>query len=98
MLAMTILIFVEIGINGGVEKIGVSTYTASQNVSKFGNVSNTVVSVARAENMWIGPSTNVILEMGAKYSPCMKRDDKIYGAMNEQQQIMAQQDGNDMGC
>eukprot|EP00123_Amoebidium_parasiticum_P013877 comp22203_c0_seq2/m.32657 comp22203_c0_seq2/g.32657 ORF comp22203_c0_seq2/g.32657 comp22203_c0_seq2/m.32657 type:complete len:437 (-) comp22203_c0_seq2:121-1431(-) len=71
----------EIVINGGIEHIGVSVQTVSVTVPVFGMSEPQPLQFATPDNMWIGPNSFTLIEMGAKYSPCMRRDNKTMTAI-----------------
>eukprot|EP00124_Ichthyophonus_hoferi_P003688 Ihof_evm1s336 gene=Ihof_evmTU1s336 len=86
LLAMAACLAMEIGFNRGIEKIGVGVSTTSVNIKVFGLSAPQEITYQKAENMWIGPDTFTIIELGAKYSPCMRVDEKIINAIKKQNQ------------
>uniref|UniRef100_A0A0N5ANY5 Rhomboid domain-containing protein n=1 Tax=Syphacia muris TaxID=451379 RepID=A0A0N5ANY5_9BILA len=45
------------------------------------------VSIYELENMWIGPKFSDLVRLGAKYSPCMRRDPQIYQQIDRERQL-----------
>ncbi|CAC5394907.1 Inactive rhomboid protein 1,Inactive rhomboid protein 2 [Mytilus coruscus] len=39
------------------------------------------VRFSEAENLWIGPKQSDLIHLGAKYSPCMRKDENIYNGI-----------------
>ncbi|XP_063926279.1 inactive rhomboid protein 1-like isoform X2 [Zophobas morio] len=76
---MIILMIVEIGVNLGVEPIGVGISSYKANIEDItGKVTGEEWNTY--QNMWIGVAPGTLIHLGAKYTPCMKRDNKVYSA------------------
>jgi len=81
-LVMFCMVVLELCV-GGVVSIGFGVSYHTRNVQVFGEPP-TAETRGLAQNMWIGPNTLVLVHLGAKYSPCMKRNDLIQAAIERQ--------------
>ncbi|GFO31503.1 rhomboid-like protein [Plakobranchus ocellatus] len=65
----------------GIAPIGVSTTKVSKNV-KMPNLAIQTETYIERENLWIGPRQADLIHLGAKYSPCMRVDENLNEALN----------------
>eukprot|EP01134_Creolimax_fragrantissima_P002740 CFRG2740T1 len=92
LIVMVVMMCVELGIFGGVAQIGIGTHLVSTNVTVFGRDLPFELNVLQQKNMWIGPDTFTLIELGAKFSPCMRRDPDVFTAIDNQNQKYANAD------
>ena len=58
------------------------------------SLSNVHIVIWEQNNIWIGPRYADLVHMGAKYSPCMRRDLRIMEQIEEERRI----ESEDTGC
>ena len=51
------------------------------------------VDVREPSNFWVGPSARDLVHLGAKFSPCMRRDDVIAEAVGRDERLEAVESG-----
>ncbi|OPL21125.1 hypothetical protein AM593_07347, partial [Mytilus galloprovincialis] len=64
----------------GIAPIGVSERVTEESVM-MPNLAFEKVRFTEAENLWIGPKQADLIHLGAKYSPCMRKDENIYNGI-----------------
>ncbi|XP_063444509.1 inactive rhomboid protein 1-like isoform X2 [Mytilus trossulus] len=64
----------------GIAPIGVSERVYEESVM-MPNLAFEKVRFSEAENLWIGPKQADLIHLGAKYSPCMRKDENIYNGI-----------------
>uniref|UniRef100_A0A8C9VVF3 Inactive rhomboid protein n=1 Tax=Scleropages formosus TaxID=113540 RepID=A0A8C9VVF3_SCLFO len=63
----------------GIAPVGFSQHeTVLRNKGVYENVK-----FVQQENFWIGPSSEALIHLGAKFSPCMRKDQQVYDLMQE---------------
>lgn len=72
-----ILVFIVSVAVYGIAPIGVSETVYEESVM-MPNLAFEKVRFTENENLWIGPKQRDLIHLGAKYSPCMRKDDNIY--------------------
>ncbi|XP_060950915.1 inactive rhomboid protein 1 isoform X1 [Limanda limanda] len=66
----------------GIAPVGVSQHETIDSVLRNKGVYESVKFVQQ-ENFWVGPSSEALIHLGAKFSPCMRRDEEIQILMQE---------------
>uniref|UniRef100_A0A8C6S9N1 Inactive rhomboid protein n=1 Tax=Neogobius melanostomus TaxID=47308 RepID=A0A8C6S9N1_9GOBI len=67
----------------GIAPIGFSQHeTVLRNKGVYENVR-----FVQQQNFWIGPSSEALIHLGAKFSPCMRRDEEIHRLMREKREL-----------
>eukprot|EP00062_Callorhinchus_milii_P025525 gi/632986601/ref/XP_007910330.1/ PREDICTED: inactive rhomboid protein 2-like [Callorhinchus milii] len=67
----------------GIAPIGFAQHTATKLVLRNKGVYESVENVQQ-ENFWIGPSSDALIHLGAKFSPCLRRDHFIANLIEEE--------------
>ncbi|XP_072288464.1 inactive rhomboid protein 1-like isoform X2 [Eucyclogobius newberryi] len=66
----------------GIAPVGFSQHETVDSVLRNKGVYENVRFVQQ-QNFWVGPSSEALIHLGAKFSPCMRRDEEIHGLMQE---------------
>uniref|UniRef100_A0A672FMR9 Inactive rhomboid protein n=1 Tax=Salarias fasciatus TaxID=181472 RepID=A0A672FMR9_SALFA len=67
----------------GIAPVGFSQHeTVLRNKGVYENVK-----FVQQENFWIGPSSEALIHLGAKYSPCMRQDKQVHDLIREKRAI-----------
>ncbi|XP_018617554.1 inactive rhomboid protein 1 isoform X2 [Scleropages formosus] len=66
----------------GIAPVGFSQHETVDSVLRNKGVYENVKFVQQ-ENFWIGPSSEALIHLGAKFSPCMRKDQQVYDLMQE---------------
>uniref|UniRef100_H3D5V5 Inactive rhomboid protein n=1 Tax=Tetraodon nigroviridis TaxID=99883 RepID=H3D5V5_TETNG len=66
----------------GIAPIGFSQHETVNSVLRNKGVYENVKFVQQ-QNFWVGPSSEALIHLGAKFSPCMRRDEEIHKLMQE---------------
>uniref|UniRef100_A0A8C5GGN7 Inactive rhomboid protein n=1 Tax=Gouania willdenowi TaxID=441366 RepID=A0A8C5GGN7_GOUWI len=70
----------------GIAPVGFTQYeTVDSVLSNKGIYEN--VKFVQQQNFWIGPSSEALIHLGAKFSPCMRQDEEIHKLMQEKRTI-----------
>ncbi|KAJ0015759.1 hypothetical protein NQD34_014049 [Periophthalmus magnuspinnatus] len=69
----------------GIAPVGFSQHETVDSVLRNKGVYENVRFVQQ-QNFWIGPSSEDLIHLGAKFSPCMRRDEEIYSLMQEKKE------------
>jgi hypothetical protein len=82
-----ILICVELGL-GGLMPIGFGTTVSTGSVTTLTGATVTEQKSV-SDNFWIGPGTTFLVQFGAKFTPCMRRDVKAFNYLTAQDTAFA---------
>ncbi|XP_048870773.1 inactive rhomboid protein 1 isoform X2 [Brienomyrus brachyistius] len=66
----------------GIAPVGFSQHETVDSVLRNKGVYENVKFVQQ-ENFWVGPSSEALIHLGAKFSPCMRQDQQVYDLMQE---------------
>ncbi|XP_055360461.1 inactive rhomboid protein 1 isoform X3 [Betta splendens] len=66
----------------GIAPVGFSQHETVDSVLKNKGVYENVKFVQQ-QNFWVGPSSEALIHLGAKFSPCMRQDEEIHALMRE---------------
>ncbi|KAK7918997.1 hypothetical protein WMY93_010281 [Mugilogobius chulae] len=69
----------------GIAPVGFSQHETVDSVLRNKGVYENVRFVQQ-ENFWIGPSSEALIHLGAKFSPCMRQDEEIHRLMQEKKE------------
>ncbi|XP_071965321.1 inactive rhomboid protein 1-like isoform X2 [Antedon mediterranea] len=69
------------------------TYTQRRDLVLQANLVVETVGYMEPDNFWIGPRPADLIHLGAKYSPCMHRDEQVYVRLAD-----IRREENDTGC
>jgi len=67
----------------GIASIGFTNYVEEFTTTKT-SLSRVTETFKEPQNFWIGPKTKDLIRLGAKYSPCMRKDPKIEEFLEEE--------------
>ncbi|XP_077383395.1 inactive rhomboid protein 1 isoform X3 [Festucalex cinctus] len=70
----------------GIAPVGFSQHETVDSVLRNKGVYENVKFVQQ-ENFWIGPSSEALIHLGAKYSPCMRQDKQVHEFIREERNI-----------
>ncbi|KPP68959.1 inactive rhomboid protein 1-like [Scleropages formosus] len=70
----------------GIAPVGFSQHETVDSVLRNKGVYENVKFVQQ-ENFWIGPSSEALIHLGAKFSPCMRKDQQVYDLMQEKRNM-----------
>ncbi|OCT63990.1 hypothetical protein XELAEV_18045088mg [Xenopus laevis] len=65
----------------GIAPVGFSQHETVESVLRNRGVYENVKYIQQ-ENFWIGPSSEALIHLGAKFSPCMRQDQDVYKFIN----------------
>ncbi|OCT61435.1 inactive rhomboid protein 1 isoform X2 [Xenopus laevis] len=65
----------------GIAPVGFSQHETVESVLRNRGVYESVKYIQQ-ENFWIGPSSEALIHLGAKFSPCMRQDQDVYKFIN----------------
>uniref|UniRef100_A0A8C7HN91 Inactive rhomboid protein n=1 Tax=Oncorhynchus kisutch TaxID=8019 RepID=A0A8C7HN91_ONCKI len=67
----------------GIAPVGFSQHeTVLRNKGVYENVK-----FVQQENFWVGPSSEALIHLGAKYSPCMRQDQQVHDLIRDKRDI-----------
>ncbi|XP_056897615.1 inactive rhomboid protein 1 isoform X2 [Takifugu flavidus] len=69
----------------GIAPVGFSQHETVNSVLRNKGVYENVKFVQQ-QNFWVGPSSEALIHLGAKFSPCMRQDEEIYMLMQEKRE------------
>nr|XP_055032442.1 inactive rhomboid protein 1 isoform X1 [Misgurnus anguillicaudatus] len=69
----------------GIAPIGFSQHEAIDSVLRNKGVYESVKFVQQ-ENFWVGPSSEALIHLGAKFSPCMRQDQEVHELIQHKRQ------------
>uniref|UniRef100_A0A668AN94 Inactive rhomboid protein n=1 Tax=Myripristis murdjan TaxID=586833 RepID=A0A668AN94_9TELE len=70
----------------GIAPVGFSQHETVDSVLRNKGVYENVKFVQQ-ENFWIGPSSEALIHLGAKYSPCMRQDKQVHDLIRDKRAI-----------
>ncbi|TRY83731.1 hypothetical protein DNTS_003948 [Danionella cerebrum] len=70
----------------GIAPVGFSQHETVDSVLRNKGVYENVKFVQQ-ENFWIGPSSEALIHLGAKFSPCMRRDHQVHELIKKKQEL-----------
>uniref|UniRef100_A0A8C6LA23 Inactive rhomboid protein n=1 Tax=Nothobranchius furzeri TaxID=105023 RepID=A0A8C6LA23_NOTFU len=70
----------------GIAPVGFSQHETVDSVLRNKGVYENVKFVQQ-ENFWIGPSSEALIHLGAKYSPCMRQDKQVHNLIREKRAV-----------
>ncbi|XP_043089911.1 inactive rhomboid protein 1 isoform X4 [Puntigrus tetrazona] len=70
----------------GIAPVGFSQHETIDSVLRNKGVYENVKFVQQ-ENFWIGPSSEALIHLGAKFSPCMRQDNQVHELINKKQEL-----------
>lgn len=73
---MQVLVLAVMIIGNGIVPWGAADTIEHVRERKEFTIKTTIIK--QAKNIYIGPSSVALIRLGATYTPCMRRDDKIY--------------------
>ncbi|XP_031416722.1 inactive rhomboid protein 1 isoform X2 [Clupea harengus] len=69
----------------GIAPVGFSQHETVDSVLRNKGVYENVKFVQQ-ENFWVGPSSEALIHLGAKFSPCMRRDQEVHELIQEKRE------------
>ncbi len=75
---MQLVVFVVAVVCFGFAPIGLSVVTRHEAVVLQPNLVREKVCRVDYDNMWLGPAQDALVRLGARYAPCMRRDQILY--------------------
>ncbi|XP_010782201.1 inactive rhomboid protein 1-like [Notothenia coriiceps] len=66
----------------GIAPVGFSQHETVDSVLRNKGVYENVKFVQQ-QNFWVGPSSEALIHLGAKFSPCMRQDEEIHKLIQE---------------
>uniref|UniRef100_A0A8C7VNY2 Inactive rhomboid protein n=1 Tax=Oncorhynchus mykiss TaxID=8022 RepID=A0A8C7VNY2_ONCMY len=70
----------------GIAPVGFSQHETVDSVLRNKGVYENVKFVQQ-ENFWVGPSSEALIHLGAKYSPCMRQDQQVHDLIRDKRDI-----------
>uniref|UniRef100_A0A6Q2Z7Z8 Inactive rhomboid protein n=1 Tax=Esox lucius TaxID=8010 RepID=A0A6Q2Z7Z8_ESOLU len=70
----------------GIAPVGFSQHETVDSVLRNKGVYENVKFVQQ-ENFWVGPSSEALIHLGAKYSPCMRQDQQVHNLIRQKRDI-----------
>uniref|UniRef100_A0A3B3TM89 Inactive rhomboid protein n=1 Tax=Poecilia latipinna TaxID=48699 RepID=A0A3B3TM89_9TELE len=70
----------------GIAPVGFSQHETVDSVLRNKGVYENVKFVQQ-ENFWIGPGSESLIHLGAKYSPCMRQDEQVHNLIREKKAV-----------
>uniref|UniRef100_A0A3Q2Q7R3 Inactive rhomboid protein n=1 Tax=Fundulus heteroclitus TaxID=8078 RepID=A0A3Q2Q7R3_FUNHE len=70
----------------GIAPVGFSQHETVDSVLRNKGVYENVKFVQQ-ENFWIGPGSEYLIHLGAKYSPCMRQDEQVHNLIREKRAV-----------
>uniref|UniRef100_A0A4W4DTN4 Inactive rhomboid protein n=1 Tax=Electrophorus electricus TaxID=8005 RepID=A0A4W4DTN4_ELEEL len=70
----------------GIAPVGFSQHETVDSVLRNKGVYENVKFVQQ-ENFWIGPSSEALIHLGAKFSPCMRQDQEVYDLIRQKRDL-----------